>query len=292
MPETTLGVLRRPSQCWRVFGGRKTCVKGLVKMTEEQVWRVFMSVALALFGAVWGSFVNCAVSRHSSGKSLSEALNGRSKCDSCGRTLGAVDLVPIFSYLFLRGKCRKCGAKIPSDCLWTESAGVVVLGGVGYWFGPQLSSVLWLLLAIMLFTLSVIDAYERIIPDVLIVLLVVNRIVWWLALGADTGVAIDAVIALSIPAGLLVLVLVMEKLFEREAMGGGDIKLLFALAFYLDWWRLLFGLILSCVIGIVWSYIAGKKTGVAVPFGPFISVGALLSAMFGEIVFVAYMSLF
>jgi len=87
-------------------------------------------------------------------------------------------------------------------------------------------------------------------------------------------------------------VLAAEKLAEREVMGGGDIKLLFVLALYLNWAALLLALLAGCVLGLLWAILARKKRGTALPFGPFLAAGALLSAYFGEPVLNWYFSLF
>ena len=72
---------------------------------------IYCCVVSALLGAVFGSFLNCAAWRLGHGESV---LRGRSHCTACGHVLGAADLVPILSWLFLRGKCRYCGSRIPA----------------------------------------------------------------------------------------------------------------------------------------------------------------------------------
>ena len=74
-------------------------------------------------GCCLGSFADCLAMRLLSGES---AFAGRSHCDSCGHVLGAPDLVPLFSWLFLKGRCRYCGAKVPAECFFTE-----LLAGIG-----------------------------------------------------------------------------------------------------------------------------------------------------------------
>ena len=97
---------------------------------------------------------------------------------------------------------------------------------------------------------------------------------------------------LAVPAVLLALVLGMERIMGREAMGGGDVKLLFALALYLSWAELLLTLLAGCLQGFVWAALTGGRKGTAVPFGPFLSAGALLTVCFGEPVLDWYFGLF
>lgn len=248
-------------------------------MEEEQIWTAFLCFWLAAFGAVTGSFLDCAASRWGLGDP--HPLAGRSRCASCGHTLGARDLIPVFSYLFRRGRCRYCGERIPAECLWAELAGAAGFACLGLRFGlcPALGQ--WLVLAVLLLALSLTDAVKRIIPDRLLVLLAANRAVWFLVLGQGVREALEAVKACAVPAALLALVLAMEKLLGREAMGGGDIKLLFVLALYLRWAELLLALLAGCVLGLLWAGLTRRRTGTAMPFGPFLAAGAALTVCCG-----------
>ena len=88
---------------------------------------------------------------------------------------------------------------------------------------------------------------------------------------------------------LLALVLAMEKLLGREAMGGGDVKLLAVLALYLGWAELFLTLLAGCLLGLAWAAVRRKKD--AIPFGPFLAAGAVLSAAFGGPVVEWYLGL-
>jgi len=268
-------------------------------MEEQQIWTAFLTFWLAVFGAVLGSFLDCAVSRWASaedradGKEHLELFRGRSRCFSCGHVLGAGDLVPVFSWLFRRGRCRYCGAPIPADCLAAELAGALGLACLGLRFGPALELGQWCLFAALLLVLSLTDAFRRIIPDGILLLLAANRFVWLPVLGQGIRGVLEVLKALAVPAALLALVLVLEKLSEREVMGGGDIKLLFVLALYLRWAQLLLALLAGCLLGLLWAALSGrKKRGAAVPFGPFLSAGALIAVCFGDPVLNWYFGLF
>lgn len=256
---------------------------------EEQILEALLCFWLAVFGAALGSFLDCAASRWAAGEK--NRFSGRSRCDSCKHTLGAMDLVPVFSFLLRRGKCKYCGGKIPADCLWAELAGAAALACVGLRFGLSLELGQWAVFAALLLALSLTDAFRRLIPDQLLLALAVNRLVWLLPLGEDLKVAgLTTLKALAVPAALLALVLALEKLWGREAMGGGDIKLLFVLAMYLNWGQLLLSLLAGCFLGLVWTAIARRRG--AVPLGPFLAAGALLSVCFGGPLLEWYFSLF
>lgn len=248
-------------------------------MGEEQILTTFLCFWLAVLGAVFGSFLDCAASRWAAGDP--HIFAGRSRCASCGHALGAGDLIPVFSYGFRRGRCRYCGENIPAECLWAELAGAAGFVCLGLRFGlcPELGQ--WLIFAVFLLALSLTDAARRIIPDRLLLSLAVNRAVWFLVLGQGVREILEAVKACAVPAALLTLVLVMEKILGREVMGGGDIKLLFVLALYLSWAELLLALLAGCVLGLSRAALTGGKRGTAMPFGPFLAAGAILTVCYG-----------
>ena len=95
---------------------------------EDRVWTIYLCFWLAVFGAVLGSFLDCAASRWAAG---APPFRGRSRCSSCGHALGAGDLIPVFSFLRRRGRCRYCGERIPADCLAAELAGAAALACMG-----------------------------------------------------------------------------------------------------------------------------------------------------------------
>ena len=251
---------------------------------------VYLCVWLAVLGAVWGSFVDCAVSRWAAGER--QIFVGRSRCDACGRTLTAGDLVPVFSFLLARGRCRECGEKIPADCLAAELAGTAAFVCVGVRFGLSLALGQWLCFAAVLLALSLADAAKRVIPNRLLLVLTVGRVLWFFILREDFAAVLEILKACIIPVALLALVLLAEKLTDREVMGGGDIKLLLALALYLNWAQLLLALLAGCVAGLAFAALAGKRRGTAVPFGPFLAAGALAAVCFGDAALRWYFGLF
>ena len=201
-------------------------------------------------------------------------------------------MVPVFSFLVLRGRCRHCGAPIPRDCLAAELAGALALGLLGGRFGPSAELGQWVIFAVLLLALSLTDAAKRIIPDRLLLLLAANRAVWFFILGHGLREALAALTACAVPAALLALVLGMERLSGRELMGGGDVKLLFALAMYLSWAELLLTLLAGCVLGLLWAALTGGRKGSALPFGPFLAAGAVSTVCFGGPVLSWYFGLF
>lgn len=258
-------------------------------LMPEQVILLYLCVVLALFGLVWGSFTDCAVSRWAAGEKM---FRGRSRCLSCGHTLGVLDLIPVFSFLVRRGRCRYCKQSIPAECLAAELLGAAGFVCVGVRFGLSLELGQWLVWWALLLALSLSDAAKRIIPDQLLLALAANRLIWFFIVKEDLGVLLETLEALVIPATLLALVLLAEKLLGKEVMGGGDIKLLLALALYLSWAQLLLSLLAGCLVGLAFAVLTGRKRGAAIPFGPFLAVGALAAVCFGDPLIEWYFGLF
>lgn len=244
---------------------------------------------LGILGAVLGSFLCCAASRRGTGESV---WRGRSRCDSCGRTLAAWELIPIFSYLFFRGRCRTCGKRIPVDAILAEALGAFSFAALTLRLGLTAELVMWLILAALLLLLGLIDAREQILPDRLLLAAVLVRAVFWALSGfslQELGRMALGAFGVSVP--LLLLVLMMDRILGRESMGGGDIKLTAVLGLYLPWQQMLFMLLTACVLGIIGG-LASRARGKAFPFGPYLALAALVTRLAGENVIRWYMGLF
>ena len=278
-------------------------------LSLDQIMVLYICILLAVLGLIWGSFVDCAVSRWVEKKKM---FAGRSHCMSCGHELTIADLIPVVSFAAHRGKCRYCGEKIPADCLAAELAGAIGFVLIGLRFAPDaelgiwyffysgrpgllftaLPLLMWVIFAAILLALSLTDAAKRIIPDQLLIALAVNRVLWFFARQEGLDAVWDALRAFIVPAVLLALVLLAEKLLDREVMGGGDIKLRFALALSLSWAQLLLTLLAGCGLGLVFAALARKKSGAAMPFGPFLAAGAVAVVCFCDPLIQWYFSLF
>lgn len=243
--------------------------------------RLYLLLWLTLFGMIMGSFVDSLIWRWMHGKSL----KGRSCCASCGHTLGVWDLFPVFSYLFLKGKCRYCKEKIPLECLLAEAFGAgafACMAVYGMSGGIHLKFWMELIFVALLLAISIADYEKRIIPNRLLLLAVLNRIVWAFIRGEDVMSFLgSAGISALIPLTLFLIVMLMDRILKRETMGGGDIKLLFVMSLYLTWHQLLLGLYTACLLGLFVALIVRKKTGAAIPFGPFLAMGYVFAVCFG-----------
>lgn len=248
---------------------------------ESQILTVWLLVWLGVFGAVLGSFFDCMVCRWAAGESL---LRGRSRCGSCGHVLGARELVPLFSFIFSGGRCRFCGEKIPVRCFLSELAGLLGFVFLGLRFGLSLELGQWCVLGAVLLAVSIADDEKRIIPDKLLIIAAVNRIVWFFVLGQPAWESVKTAL-ISVCAGplpMLLLCLLMEKTLQREAMGGGDIKLMGVFALYLNWTQMLLTLFISCMLGLFWAAARRRNVDKAIVFGPFLSMSCILTVCFAD----------
>jgi leader peptidase (prepilin peptidase)/N-methyltransferase len=239
----------------------------------------------ALFGLMFGSFLNVVVYRVPRKQSV---VSPRSRCPSCGRELTALDNVPVFSWLILRGKCRTCGAAISPRYLIGEIATAVlwalaVLRLRNPWLMVVYGALFWVLLA-----LALIDLEHKILPNRIVYPATVAGVIgftiagfgvgepWWIVrglLGGAATIAFFFIVALISPAG----------------MGMGDVKLSFLIGLALGFagWRSVFvGLFLSFLFGAVVGIAlmlagrAGRKT--AVPFGPFMALGCVVTILWND----------
>ncbi|HTG39056.1 A24 family peptidase [Sphingomonas sp.] len=223
---------------------------------------VFWPILLGVLGAVFGSFIATVAIRWPAGES---ALQGRSRCDGCGAELGAGDLVPVLSFLRLRGRCRRCGGRIARFHLGVEVlalaigvvAGIVAPGAVGV-AGAVFG---WLLL-----TLGAIDLRAFWLPNPLVAALALTG----LASGA-VGIAPPLDVRLIGGAagfGALWLVAALYRRARgRMGLGGGDPKLFGAIGLWLGWRALPGVLLIACVIGLCIAIARGMRGGERLPLG-------------------------
>lgn len=240
-----------------------------------------------LLGLLIGSFLNVCIYRIPKGESV---VFPASHCPQCLRQLGPLDLVPVLSYLWLKGRCRSCRAKIsPSYAL------IELFTGLVFWLvysqtglTPQLIN--YLLLSSILVVVTFIDLEHYLIP---------NKV---LAVGALLQLAVnlftqqislfDAFVGCLTGGGLLLLIAVASK----GGMGGGDVKLAAMLGLFLGWQKVLLAFfiaaILGAVAGLILMALKGKGRKDALPFGPFLAMGAMVTLLWGQQLLDWYLGLY
>jgi len=240
-----------------------------------------------IYGLVFGSFYNVVGLRVPEGESI---VRPPSHCPNCNRRLTVLDLIPVFSYLFLRGECRGCGSKISFIYPMMELI-TGILFALAFWhFGWSWELAVALLFYSLLVVLTVSDLAYMLIPDKFLLFfgipLVILRIIepldpWW-----------DSYLGAAVGFSLLLLIAIVS----RGGMGGGDIKLFLVIGIVLGTINSLVVLAIASVIGLIFGLISlrlskrGRKT--PIPFGPSIAIAAVIVHLYGEQLIDWYMNLF
>lgn len=244
---------------------------------------IFLYIVIFLYGIIIGSFLNVCIYRIPKKENIATT---RSHCMSCGYQLKWYDLVPLFSYLALRGKCRKCGSKISVQYPVIEALNGVLYLLVFWRYGLSIDSLLYCLLFSALIVLGVIDFRTYEIPlgiNIFILTLGLVRIMTDLSHWSDYGIGL-----LSVSVPLLLIYLVTKG----RGIGGGDVKLMAAVGLLLGWKLSLLGFLLGCILGSVIHVCRMRISGEGhvLAMGPYLAMGIAISVMWGEQMIAWYLS--
>lgn len=245
-----------------------------------------------LFGLCLGSFANVCIYRIPLNKSI---VHPPSSCPQCGGRIRYYDNIPVISYLFLLGRCRQCKASVSWRYPLVEILMTLLSLALFIRFGYHPQYFLFLLFAGTLLTLSFIDLDHKILPDVLTL---PGIAVGWAVSFLPGGISwLDSLIGLVSGGGALYLVAALyARITGREGLGGGDMKLLAMIGAWLGWISLPLIVLMSslsgAVIGSVFILVGGKGARTQIPFGPFLSLGALSYLFFGREISIWYFGLF
>lgn len=244
------------------------------------------TIFAGIFGLVFGSFYNVVGLRVPKKESI---VTPPSHCVNCNRRLHALELIPVFSYLFLRGKCRTCGVKVSPIYAFTELVTGILFAFAMWKLGLTWELAVALLFISLLVIINVSDIAYMLIPDKILLfflpLLIVGRILsplepWW-----------DSIVGAALGFSLLLLIAIISK----GGMGGGDIKLFLLIGLVLGTFNTLLTLFLASVIGmfvggiVLWVRRQGRKT--PVPFGPSIAIAAIIVYFYGDQLIDLYLNL-
>lgn len=241
------------------------------------------------FGLIMGSFAGAMVYRI---KNKMNLVNDRSKCESCGHELGVLDLIPIISWVILRGKCRYCKSSIGWTANLYELATAALFGiCVYYWpygfdVAGKFTLIVWLLTLTGLVIMSAYDFKWLILPDKvmypLLYLGIAAIAIEASVLGLGTDRIRAAVLGVLVGGGIFYL---LHTLSSGRWIGGGDVKLGVLMGLHLGPKQALLAIYCAAILGSVYvapMYFAGKaKKGTQVPFGPFLIAGLVLAKLFG-----------
>lgn len=225
-----------------------------------------------------GWFLNVCICCIPKGKSV---LCLSSHCLKCETRLKPIYLVPVLSYIFSKRKCKYCGEKISIQYPIVELLNALIYLLLYMKYGLSLYFFKYAILSSLLIVISFIDLKYQIIPDRLNLFCLVVGILFTLPYG-DIWLIMNGAVGLFVGGGLFLLIAIVT----RGAMGGGDIKLMGALGFYFGWQYIIFIALLSFIIGAIISIILLafkiKSRKDYIPFGPFISISAIVAMTYGQ----------
>ena len=239
-------------------------------------------IFIFLFGIVIGSFLNVCIYRIPMHETI---VSERSHCMKCGYQLAWYDLVPLFSWLALRGRCRKCKASISPQYPIVEAVNGVLYVLIFWVKDFTLESVFYCLLVSALIVLSVIDWRTYEIPIGINIFILTLGVIHLLTDLKNWPIYIIGFFSVSI---FLFLIVVLSK---GRAMGGGDVKLMAAAGLLLGWQKIFLGFIIGCIVGSVIHIIRMKvsKADHVLAMGPYLSAGIFIAMMWGDFIVNMYL---
>lgn len=233
------------------------------------------------FGLCVGSFLNVCIYRIPASKSI---VYPGSTCPRCATAIRFYDNIPLISYLLLAGKCRHCKAKISARYPLVELLGGLFALCVFLKFGLTIEALIYYVFIAVLLAIAFIDIDHRIIPDIISI---PGIAVFFLAAFAIPALTWkESLLGILVGGGSLFLVAwVYHLLTKKEGMGGGDIKLLAMIGALIGWKGVLFSIFVSSatgtIVGLAAMLATRQNMKLAVPFGPFLAVGAITYIFFG-----------
>jgi leader peptidase (prepilin peptidase)/N-methyltransferase len=272
---------------------------------------ITLIIVFVLLGTTVGSFLNVCIDRLPARKSV---VRPPSYCDSCQRRLAAKDLIPVFSFLWLRRRCRSCGALITWRVFWVE-VGTGILFGFIYWYymvyppspeAVQLAvTAFYSCIFIIIFGIDLEHQLilNRIVYPTALLALILDIAIQqpWLLESAPGSFQsmpdIAARTVVGVTGGVTGFVfLLIPALVFRGGMGWGDVKMAgligLIVGFPLVFVSILGAIVLGGLLAAILLLLKIKKRGEAIPFGPFLSLAAIVTVLFGNDILSWYLGLF
>jgi len=226
-----------------------------------------------IIGAVVGSFINVCIYRIPRKESL---LWPPSHCPHCGKKIKFYDNIPIISFIILRGRCRYCGERISLQYPLVEALTALLFLGFYIKFRLSLEYLKFVLFTVALVCISGIDIREKAIPDIVVLPSIL--------LGAIMSIILKDMALWNLLAGifggalfLFIVRIVSSKIIKREALGEGDITLIAMIGAYTGIYGVYISILAGSIVGSIVGIILLFKKQREIPFGPFLSLGAVLA---------------
>ena len=240
-----------------------------------------IEIYVFIVGLCVGSFLNVCIYRLPESQSI---VRPRSKCPKCGKLIAFYDNVPLFSYLWLKGRCRHCQVKIGLRYPTIELLGGLFALATFLKFGLSAEAFIYYAFIASMLVVTFIDLDHRIIPDVITLPGIPICFAASFALPSINYKA--ALLGILVGGGSLFLVAWIYSLItKKEGMGGGDIKLLAMMGGLVGWQGVAFTIFVSSLVGTLSGFAvmlhSRKGMKLAIPFGPFLAIGAITYIFFG-----------
>jgi leader peptidase (prepilin peptidase)/N-methyltransferase len=254
---------------------------------------IFIGIIIFIFGLAIGSFLNVCIYRIPLRKSI---IFPASHCPKCGNKIRAFDNIPVLSYLILKGKCRYCKEKISFIYPVVELLSGLLFLSLYLRYGLSWEFASKIFLFTSLLVIFFIDLKYQLIPDVITLPGIVIGFIF--SLLAQSPPFLESLIGFFAAGGILYLIAIFgDKIFKKESMGGGDIKLAAMLGTFLGWKMVLLVIFLAsflgAVAGITYMIFSKQRRGNRlIPFGPFLAISTLIAVFFGRQIIELYFGLF
>ena len=244
-------------------------------------------IAFFILGSLWGSFSNVCIYRLPNNGNVAK---GRSFCPNCKNKIKWFDNIPFFSYLFLKGKCRKCSKPISFQYFIVELLTAISFVVIFHIYGTSITTLLLLILSIFFIIIFFIDLQHFIIPNVLTFPLMVigflksfdpnlNQTIFPNYINSLIGGLFGYSIIWSI-------IFFYKKIRKKEGMGLGDAKLMAVIGFWFGWVSIPFTIFISSVVALILVIPSlinqSRKMSSEIPFGPYIIIGCILYVTFAN----------
>ena len=239
-------------------------------------------IIIAVFGAVFGSFLNVCIYRIPRNKSI---IHPPSACPICGKSIRFYDNIPVVSYALLGGKCRDCGARISLRYPLIELLTAFLFLMIYRRWGLSSELLTQMFFSSLLIVVCFIDYDFQIIPDILSIGGLIAGII--ISFVRSDFRFLDALYGVLLGGGVLFVIAYGYQLIaKREGMGGGDIKLLAMIGAFIGFKGVIFSLVsgslIGTLVGIPLMVMKKENTKYAIPFGPFLSLSAVLYLFIGD----------
>ncbi|MFW6123662.1 MAG: prepilin peptidase [Acidobacteriota bacterium] len=249
-------------------------------------------ILIVLIGLAWGSFLNVLIFRIPRKMSL---LSPPSSCPECGHRIKFYHNIPVVSYIWLKGKCRYCGAKIPLSYFLVEAVTPLIFILLYFKFSLSPHFFISCLFASAMIILCVIDYNHQILPDLVTLPGLVMSVIYSL-FRTDLNLTESLLGAVS-GAGFLLLVYTLYYFIrKKEGLGMGDVTLMLFIGSYLGWKMSFFTLLIAsfvgAAVGIYFVSVKKKTFQYSLPFGTFLAPAAIFSLLWGNQILQAYLQLF